>query len=380
MIKVERGDKLNILLIGNGINIQYGRGEISNKDIILRAIDNVKSRKINTEIVIDEPDLLLSFFGICYKEVSKILEGKYKNIYMTSDEKLAYDKFLDDYSGSKSLRITDIGFEDYFFIMQLIFRKYNIQNPEAYIVRGTIERFFIDSIYNEGKINQIYKDYPEGLKNYFDKFDMIFTTNYDKNIEYFTNRKVYYLHGAFHIRDDVYNPDSLRNHLSDAPLNDIEVNGDYPHLYSNAITTYSGNNKLFKIMQGKLANEAIEKFVYGYAKDNKIRIDIDSFRDTDNQILINLYESVLKKLENSDLSFSENYPIKEFENIEGEISIVGLAPNNDIHIFEMINNNPKVNKALYYYYTPNRNDEVKDMFNNKEVEFFPVKELWKMYE
>lgn len=371
---------MNTLLIGNGINIQYAKDITSNKDIILRAIANIENGRINKNVLIDDPNLLLSLLGICYRQVNGILNGEYKDVFMTLDEKLAYDKFLIDYSGKVSLRITDIGFEDYFFILELLFRGNNFKSSEVYFVKITLERLFIDAIYNEGKINEIYNSYPEGLKSYFNKFDNIFTTNYDKNIEYFCNRGVYYLHGAFHIKDDVYNPKSLRNYLSDAPLKEIEVDEDYFQLYSNAITTYSGNNKLFRVKQGKLANEALEKFTYGYANDNNIKMTIDGFKDSDNQILTNLNESILNKIENSNLSFSESYPIKEFEDIEGSISILGLAPNNDIHIFKMINDNPNIDKVTYYYNSPNKNNEVKSMVNNKIIEFKEVKELWNMYE
>ena len=143
---------MNTLLIGNGINIQYAKGGISNKDIILGAIKNIKNGEINKEVLIDDPNLLLSFLGICYRQIDGILDGEYENVFMTFDEKISYDKFLDDYSGEKSLRITDIGFEDYFFILQLIFRKYNLKNPEPYMVRITLERLFIDAIYNGEKL------------------------------------------------------------------------------------------------------------------------------------------------------------------------------------------------------------------------------------
>ena len=371
---------MNTLLMGNGINIQYAEDGISNKDIILRAIDNARSEKISTEVLIDDPNLLLSFLGICYRQVDRILNGEYQNVFMTSDEKLAYDKFLLDYSGVGGMRITDIRFEDYFFILELIFRENKCKNSDIYLVRITFERFFVDAIYNEGKINKIYKNYPENLKNYFNKFDNIFTTNYDRNIEYFSNKKVYYLHGAFHIRDDVYDPGSLRNYLSDAPLNEIEINENFYHLYSNAITTHSGNNKLFRVKQGGLANEALEKFTYEYANNQNIKMTIDGFGDSDNRVLKNLRESILKKVKDPNLSFSENYPIKEFENIRGDISIVGLAPNNDIHLFEMINDNPGINRVSYYYNDSNKNNEVRSLLNNKNVEFKKVKELWNIYE
>lgn len=41
---------MDTLLIGNGLNIEFAKHDISNKGIILRAIDNIKKRKINTEL------------------------------------------------------------------------------------------------------------------------------------------------------------------------------------------------------------------------------------------------------------------------------------------------------------------------------------------
>lgn len=370
---------MHTLLIGNGLNIQFANQDISNKGIILRAIDNIKKGKINTDILIDEPDLLLSFFGRMYRQMDGILNGDYIDCVITADDKISYKKFLEDYGDKKTIRITDIGFEDYFFIYHLVRRKSNIDNENGYIIMKTLERYFIDSIFNEGKINEIYKDYPETLKGFFMKFDNVFTTNYDENISLFAGRTVYYLHGAFHIKADVYDFNSMRNKLHDAPLKDIEVDEDYYHLYSNCITTYSGNNKLFLIKQAKLANQAMSKFAEGYKTRPEIKADIDSFKESDSEIVRKLYESIILKSRDESLSFSDNYPIKEFENILGDITIVGLAPNNDIHIFEMINKNPNINKVYYYYYNPNQNDLLKGMLYNKNVEFKSVNHLWELY-
>ena len=115
-----------------------------------------------------------------------------------------------------------------------------------------------------------------------------------------------FTHGAFHIKDQVYNPHSLRNLLTDAPLRRIKVDERYPHLYSNCITTYSGDNKLFTIKQGKLANDTIEKFAKGYEENINIKNDINSFLNSDNQILINLAESTKLKIENKELKFIDN--------------------------------------------------------------------------
>lgn len=370
---------MKTLLIGNGINIQYAKNDISNRGIILNSIDNIKKDRLNKEIVIDDPNLLLSLFGMLFRQVSSILEGEYIDVLITSKDHISYEKFLTDYKHKKTIRIIDIGFEDYFFIFELMIRKNKINRKQAYDVMKTLERLFIDAIYNNGKVNEIYKDYPLGLKEFFALFDNIFTTNYDKNISIFIDKEINYLHGAFHITDQIYNPNSLRNLLKDAPLKRIEVNKEYMHLYSNCITTYSGDNKLFAIKQGKLANEAIEKFARGYKNNVNIKNEINSFLNCDNQILMNLAESTKLKLENKELKFIDNYPIAKFEQIEGILYIVGLAPNNDIHIFEMIDKNLKINKVFYYYYSSNQNEEVRKMLKNKDVEFKSVKKLWDTY-
>ncbi|HHX59411.1 MAG TPA: hypothetical protein GX707_01535 [Epulopiscium sp.] len=370
---------LDTLLFGNGINIQYGGEDNLNKAIILRAIDNVYKDKIPKHVLIDEPDLLLSFFGTLFREIDAVLKGEYNQLAITSDEKKSISYFLEYYSSKKSLNITSIGFEDYYLVLDLMFRKNKITNPDAYFTRETFKRFFIHSIYNDGKVNQIYKYFPDNFRDFFNDFDTLFTTNYDRNIEFFTNRKVYYLHGAFHIKADVYDENSLRNYMSDRPLDNIEIDPNYHHLYSNALTTYNGNHKLFSIKQGLHANQAIEKFKYAYSTQEGVRRDIESWANDDNELVRKLHESIKLKDDNPKLAFAESYPIKEFETIKGNLTILGLAPNNDTHIFDIINNNDNIDKVTYYYYSSNQNHQIENMLDNKTLILKDVKLLWNKY-
>jgi len=41
----------------------------------------------------------------------------------------------------------------------------------------------LDSIYNEGKLQEIYKSMSKKVKDYFADYDEIFTLNYDNNIQ-----------------------------------------------------------------------------------------------------------------------------------------------------------------------------------------------------
>ena len=81
-----------------------------------------------------------------------------------------------------TLRITDIGFEDYYLIHDLVCHKTNTQNPEQYYVREALRVAYLYAIYNDGKLNTLYQEYPEKFITYLEAFDNIFTTNYDANL------------------------------------------------------------------------------------------------------------------------------------------------------------------------------------------------------
>ena len=101
----------------------------------------------------------------------------------------------------------------------------------------------------------------------------------------------------------------------------------------------------------------------GYKNNIAIKKDVDSWKFTDNEIVKNMYDSIILKVNNEDLQFEEQYPINEFKSISGELKIVGLSPNNDTHIFEIINNNCTLKKVIYYYYDKNECEVVKNLLN-----------------
>lgn len=45
---------------------------------------------------------------------------------------------------------------------------------------------------------------------------------------------------------------------------------------------------------------------------------------------------------------STEYPIELFSSIEGELHILGLSPNNDSHLFKIINDNPAISHVVYF--------------------------------
>ena len=110
-----------------------------------------------------------------------------------------------------------------------------------------------------------------------------------------------------------------------------------------------------------------------------VRQDIDSWEHEDNQLIINLGQAVKLKVANPDLRFQEDYSIKEFQGMTGELTIFGLSPYNDYHLFEMIDNT-ELSECIFYYYDYLECERIKLLLFQKEAErklvFKSVKEFW----
>ena len=64
-----------------------------------------------------------------------------------------------------------------------------------------------------------------------------------------------------------------------------------------------------------------------------------------------------------------------FKSICGQVEILGLAPNNDEHLFLFLNQNPNVKAVVYYYLNDSDVQEVPRHIK-KPVTFKKVVELW----
>ena len=371
--------QLKTLLFGNGINIQFGGSDNLSKSIILRAIKSTKEVDYPAHIIAEDPSLIVSLLGHLFLQVRGVLSGEYDSYAFTTDLRSCLDDFKRRYSARKSLNVATVGFEDYYLLYDLMCYKYKIKNPEKYYVREALKSFFLYSIFNEGSVNQIYKSYPAKLAEFFNGYDELYTTKYDINVEAFTGKKVSYLHGAFHIKSDVYNPDSMRNKMSDSPIKDCIIDDKYYYLYSNALTTYSGYSKMFSIKQHSDANSAIDKMVKAYRENKTIKETVDVWEKDANEIIRKMAECIKLKLSDGNLEFRETYPIKEFTAISDELSIVGLSPNNDTHIFNIINGNGLLKSVIYYFYNSEEVKAVSQLLNNHKLEFDNVIELWDKY-
>lgn len=364
------------LLIGNGVNIQFGGSRFSNKEIILRMLQYFDDEDFPKHIITDEPILAKSYMGCLFLGAKELLKGNLDNCANCSVEKKAIEEFKIKYGGRKSFKISDIGFEDYYLIHDLLFHKSKTANPEQFYVREALRMCFLASIYDKGKVNDVHQNFTDKFIHRLNEYDMIFSTNYDKNIELACNRKVFHLHGDFETRSEVYNPDSFRNKLSDSPIKDIDIDERYYYLYSSALSTHSGQYKHYYMTQNSLANSAIEKMAKGYAENTKIKQEVDNWLNDKNALVKNLAESIQLKVINPNLKYNELYPIDELKHMEGNLDIIGLSPYNDYHLFDEINNNTHLSEIVFYYFETKECEIIEKVLEKKNIKFEMVSDLW----
>lgn len=368
------------ILVGNGINIQYDNTSYTARNIVLRMLTDLDSEDYPCNYIVNDPMLLKSYMGKLFLAAREALDGEFDRYTTCTAEREGLKDFKERYSDKKkSLRIADIGFEDYYLIHDLLCHKTKIYNPEQFTIRESLKMAYFHSIYNHGDINFLYQKYDNGLAVFLKSFDNIFTTNYDSNLESVTGKKIYHIHGQFDKLSETYNPNSFRNRLNDNPLEGISNEPEYQYLHSTALSTYCGDYKRYQIRQNTLANQAIEKMANGYKTMESVKQDIDSWEYENNQLTVNLGQAIKLKVANPDLHFQEDYSIKEFQGMTGELTIFGLSPYNDYHLFEMIDN-AKLSECIFFYYDYSECERIKILLPQKEVErklvFKSVKEFW----
>lgn len=360
------------IILGNGINIQFGGFDYTNKEIIDRALLKLQLRDYDQDVYTVE---IQEWIALLYQAFPDFMNGSYDDFAVLKDEKEELSNLRKRYSVNTP--INEIGFEDFFLLSNLHCRMNKITNPERFYFQEFLRRLFLDSIFNDSKINLVYKSFPLWFIDFLNKFDCIFTTNYDRNIELATGHKVFYLHGAFHFLAPVYDPNSFRNQLKDNPVGKTPVIKGYEHTFSTALTGSSGNSKQYASDSQEQANSAIEKFAEGYLSNPELRAAIEAWKDSENQIVRNLYEGIKLKISEPNLKFSIDYELSRLKSIRGNIVFIGLSPNNDSHIISAIQNNMEIDLIEYYYFDKSEGEIISTLFTNKKVSTKDIKEFWK---
>jgi len=361
------------IIIGNGVIVQFGGVAYTNGEIIKRAIANIQRGQHPTHLY---PPEILEWFNKLFDCFSELKNGRFDQLTATSYEREALDCLKERYRYKKVSSPNDIGFEDYFLIHDLFCRKNRITNPEQFNFRELLRRFFLDSIFNQGEIQNIFLEFPNGFVNFLKKHQNIFTTNYDKNIEMAVSKPVVHLHGAFHTLSETHNPDSFRNKISDHPLSNSDYDPSYKHLFSDALLSYSGDLKAYSLKQPDQANEGIKKFAEKAETDPEIKRQINEWANSDNEIVKNMHDAIMLKIQDPKLSFQINSGLGELEDLKGEICILGLSANNDNHLFQILKNNQYVEHIEYYFFDESEKTIFDRMFQDYRIIFHNVKSFW----
>ena len=104
---------------------------------------------------------------------------------------------------------------------------------------------------------------------------------------------------------------------------------------------------------------------------------MEEWKNSDNDLVKKLYEAVTLKKKEPDLEFSIDYSVNKLKSIKGEITFIGLSPNNDSHIMKIIKENINVDTIEFYYFDKKESIDINLFFNNKKVITENIIELWK---
>ena len=358
------------ILIGNGVNIQFG-GKAYTSEYILQRIRYKAKQDKYRELFEDSisgkeiVNFLDSFVDVC----NDILSNKYDRFVFSDDDLSALQEFKERYKDWNITESKDIMLEDWFFLIHMFFLKNPdlIENKKGAI--QSFERLVLDAIYNSGLIQEVYKRSNKKYKRFLQSFDKIFTLNYDNNIEMLTGKEVFHLHGDFSILADSENPSTVNGFIRTRD-NKTVIIPQYNHCFCNALLNYSGKLKYKKAQDNHKANIESQKYSDNFKSNPQYYDDIaESFPEA--------YELIITKIKHPELQMATEYHFEELSNIDSEIHILGLSPNNDTHIIDLINNNNKVKTVIFYYFTPQEEKQAKKIFNTKKVKCIQVNELWK---
>jgi hypothetical protein len=338
------------IIVGNGINIEFGGARYLNSGIINRLLNNLKTKDYSDIFAqkITGEELLVVFNGL-HNDLIDILNGKHNDYCKTAEEKSTLERIKKQYH--KNSNISDIGMEDYFFILMLFHYRYN---DPIEMVQATFDGLcylFFDAIYNEGQIQKIHElvnaSTKENLHHLFNQFDTIFTVNYDCNVEMIAEKQIYYLHGDFNTLHDQYNPGSLLGRMYFERGTQNPVTEKTKHIYCNGIMGFSGSfkEKVMGIFEnGQFGVEQLlQKINVGLTSEEEEKLE--EMRISQDDKVRFAYDLIQTKKKHPDLTFNQ-YPSNVLKNISGEMCIVGLSPNNDEHIWKMLQKNSGLQKII----------------------------------
>lgn len=334
------------VLFGNGLNIEFsGNDDYKNWAILQRMninlsegcrYDDVFAGKVKSDDMHEFLDNLNYWFK------NKALKGiTALKLVENEDELKALIEMSNRYKG-KDPNTLEIGLEDYLLGLKLFNASYGEDAVPYDVLFQGISYLMLDAIYNDGAIEEIYHN-MDCFKPYLYRFKSIFTLNYDSNVDMIVGHPVFHLHGTYKVLHHEYRPETFKGWAilqGGRELPTYILGKEY--LYCDAIMGFSGENKLNKML------------IYNSSYENP------------------LSQSLLKK--HPELE-QPKYPIDQFKAIKGELHLIGVCPNNDSHIFQMINENPNLTQVIYYSACDADSEQIQKVLD-KKIQIRNVFKYW----
>lgn len=357
------------LLVGNGINIQFGGPAYSSEFILKRIKYNCRLGKYD------------SLFGgqITGKELESIFNGLVSianglidNQYGDLTEDLDTIEAIEDFKKRYTQRVSlphEIMLEDWLLLVRVFFLINNdMMQANKSVVQG-FEQLLLDSIYNDGKLQGLHQNMNKDVKRFFNGYDKVFTLNYDNNIESLTHKEVYHLHGDFSVLENSENTETVLGYLRGSEGKTV-WQPEMKHCYCNALLNYSGRLKYKTAVANHDAILDSEHYVERYNSDSSFRQAVLMDKSLRAKM-------IRTKIEHPELKMATEYYFYEFESIEGQLEIIGLSPNNDAHIFDAILNNTNITKVIFYYFGEKERTFIEEHYPRVLFECHSVQDLWR---
>lgn len=346
------------VLIGNGLDIQVGGDDYLNKWIIVRLLAKAKMGKYDILFQNGQDrkpvitgDEIIELFNNMIGIANKARKNEYKDLAETYGDKDLIEA-LKDFQKNHTCEITsieEIGMEDWLMIFLLFLIEQRDILDQYKLIKQGFEKMIFDAIYCEGNIQKLHSKMNKLSKLYFSNFDNIFTLNYDNTIEKLTNRPVFHLHGDFKTKNHSENPQNALGYLRLQKGQNIWFPPQFEHCNCSAILDFSGNRKYNYATNMTKAFLEFEKLKEA-VKNNEFQLENIHKKLPDEQ-----YELVNIGIEKN-LHFGHDYHFQDFEQMTGTLTIIGLAPQNDSHIFSCINKS-NINSVIFYNYFGAKSDD-----------------------
>mgnify|MGYP000961820249 CR=1 FL=1 len=355
------------VLLGNGIDIQFGGKAYSNDFIMKRIIFNAKlNRYIPLFDGLLSGEDIENIFRVFVETANKALNGDYDGAG-DSDDREAIEDFKNRYT-APVMKYYEIMLEDWFLMIRLYFITHDDLIDMWPSVKQGFERVILDAIYNEGMLSNIHQNMNKKVKRFFAGFDSIFSLNYDCNIEVLTGRDVLHIHGDYTVLADSENPDTVQGYIRQQAGQSVVIE-EFRHCFCNALLDYSGELKFRQASDIKKGVAEMDRWLQLSRRDEaeyKKQIALLKEKSEDAFLFVSIYA------ENPALKIGTDYHFEDLLNLEGELYIIGMSPNNDSHIFRCINESNLEKVWFYYLSKPDNAIPI-----TKPYELLSVKDLWK---